>query len=121
MKNIFAVDDSITVRTTVEYTLSKSGYKVHLAEDGVNALEKLSKTEDKIDLFLFDVNMPNMDGLTLIKKVREIPEYKFTPILFLTTETQGTKKLKAQEAGASGWIVKPFVTEVLLKTISRFV
>ncbi len=120
MKTIFAVDDSPTARASIEYTLSKGGYKVELAEDGVIALKNITDYSDPIDIFLFDVNMPNMDGITLIKKVREISKYKFTPILFLTTESQESKKMEGKNAGASGWIVKPFEPEQLLSLMKRF-
>lgn len=119
MKTIFAVDDSPTARASIEYTLSKAGFKVVLAEDGVKALEKIPATE-QIDVFLFDVNMPNMDGITLIKEVRKLNDHKFTPILFLTTESQESKKMEGKAAGASGWVVKPFDPEQLVAVISRF-
>ena len=120
MKTIFAVDDSPTARASIKYTLEKEGYKVELAEDGVDALKKLDATSNQISVFLFDVNMPNMDGITLIKKVREISKYQFTPILFLTTESQESKKMEGKNAGASGWIVKPFEPEQLIDVIKRF-
>ena len=120
MKTIFAVDDSPTARASIEYTLTKAGYKVELAEDGVKALEKIPQCTDPIEVFLFDVNMPNMDGITLIKKVRELDDFKFTPILFLTTESQESKKMEGKSAGASGWIVKPFEPDQLVSLIKRF-
>lgn len=120
MKTVFAVDDSPTARASIEYTLNKAGYNVEMAEDGVAALEKIQSNSGTIDVFLFDVNMPNMDGITLIKKVRELKEFKFTPILFLTTESQESKKMEGKEAGASGWIVKPFEPDQLVTLINRF-
>ncbi|MBI9109481.1 MAG: response regulator [Spirochaetales bacterium] len=120
MKTVFAVDDSPTARASIEYTLSKGGYHVELAEDGVIALDKINGYSKPIDVFLFDVNMPNMDGITLIKRVREIAEFKFTPILFLTTESQESKKMEGKTAGASGWVVKPFEPEQLISLIKRF-
>lgn len=120
MKTIFVVDDSPTARASIQYTLDKGGYKVELAEDGVIALEKINAYGGTIDVFLFDVNMPNMDGITLIKKVREIPKFKFTPILFLTTESQESKKMEGKNAGASGWIVKPFDPDQLVGLMKRF-
>lgn len=119
MKTIFAVDDSPTARASIDYTLSKAGFKVVLAEDGVKALQKIPETAD-IDIFLFDVNMPNMDGITLIKEVRKLADHRFTPILFLTTESQESKKMEGKAAGASGWIVKPFEPEQLIAVIKRF-
>jgi len=120
MKTIFVVDDSPTARASIQYTLDKGGYKVELAEDGVIALEKINAYGGTIDVFLFDVNMPNMDGITLIKKVREISQFKFTPILFLTTESQESKKMEGKNAGASGWIVKPFDPDQLVGLMKRF-
>jgi two-component system, chemotaxis family, chemotaxis protein CheY len=120
MKTIFAVDDSPTARASIEYTLTKAGFKVVLAEDGLIALKKIETFTEDIDVFLFDVNMPNMDGITLIKKVRELDDHKFTPILFLTTESQESKKMEGKAAGASGWIVKPFEPEQLVAVMKRF-
>lgn len=120
MKTVFAVDDSPTARASVQFTLSKAGFNVEMAEDGVIALDKITTYSDQIDLFLFDINMPNMDGITLIKKVRELENHKFTPILFLTTESQESKKMEGKAAGASGWIVKPFEPGQLVSVISRF-
>lgn len=120
MKTIFAVDDSATIRASLEYTLSKADFKVELAVDGVNALEILENYSDNIDLFIFDVNMPNMDGITLLKSIRKIQKFKFTPVFFLTTESQEAKKLEGKNAGATGWIVKPFKPDVLISTLERF-
>ncbi len=120
MKTVFAVDDSPTARASIEYTLSKAGFRVELAEDGVIALNKIPTCSNQIDVFLFDVNMPNMDGITLIKEVRKLEDFKFTPILFLTTESQESKKMEGKSAGASGWIVKPFEPEQLISLIKRF-
>lgn len=120
MKTIFAVDDSPTARASIEYTLKKEGFNVELAVDGVDALDKIGKFNEKIDVFLFDVNMPNMDGITLIKRVRELANHKFTPILFLTTESQESKKMEGKAAGASGWIVKPFDPNSFIALIKRF-
>lgn len=120
MKTVFAVDDSPTARASIEYTLTKAGYRVELAEDGMIALAKIPACSTPIDVFLFDVNMPNMDGITLIKKVRELKNFEFTPILFLTTESQESKKMEGKNAGASGWIVKPFEPDQLISLIKRF-
>lgn len=120
MKTIFAVDDSPTARASIEYTLKKEGFNVELAVDGVDALNKITKYSSTIDLFLFDINMPNMDGITLIKEVRALPAHKFTPILFLTTESQESKKMEGKAAGASGWIVKPFEPDSFLLLVKRF-
>lgn len=120
MKTIFAVDDSATARASIQYTLKKEGYNVELAIDGVDALNKIKQYTGKVDVFLFDVNMPNMDGITLIKEVRKLSNHKFTPILFLTTESQESKKLEGKAAGASGWIVKPFEPNMFISLIKRF-
>ncbi len=120
MKTIFAVDDSATARASIQYTLKKEGYNVELAIDGVDALNKIKQFTGKVDVFLFDVNMPNMDGITLIKEVRKLSNYKFTPILFLTTESQESKKMEGKAAGASGWIVKPFEPAMFISLIKRF-
>ncbi len=120
MKTIFAVDDSATARASISYTLKNNGYQVELAVDGMDALKQLDSFNGKIDLFLFDVNMPNMDGITLIKEVRKLSKFKFTPIIFLTTESQESKKMEGKDAGASGWIVKPFEPETFLSVVKRF-
>lgn len=114
-KCILVVDDSETVRQVLQLTLSKAGFKVVEAEDGVDALNKLSA--QPVDMVVTDLNMPNMDGLELIKKVRGTGEYRFTPIVMLTTESSEEKKKAGREAGASGWIVKPFKPEQLLKVV----
>ncbi len=114
-KSILVVDDSETVRQVLQMTLSNAGFGVVEAEDGVDALQKLSAGQ--IDMLITDLNMPNMDGLELIKKVREKGTHRFTPIVMLTTESSEEKKLAGREAGASGWIVKPFKPEQLLKVV----
>lgn len=114
-KSILVVDDSETVRQVLQMTLSNAGFGVVEAEDGVDALQKLSAGQ--IDMLITDLNMPNMDGLELIKKVREKGAHRFTPIVMLTTESSEEKKLAGREAGASGWIVKPFKPEQLLKVV----
>jgi two-component system chemotaxis response regulator CheY len=101
----------------VSFTLKGAGYDVEQATDGVEALE-LAKS-GQFDLVLSDVNMPNMDGLTLTRELRSLPEYKFTPILVLTTEAGGDKKQEGKSAGATGWIVKPFNPDQLLNTVKR--
>ena len=114
-KRILVVDDSETVRQVLQMSLANAGFDVVEAEDGVDALSKLSGTQ--IDMLITDLNMPNMDGLELIKKVRGEGAHRFTPIVMLTTESSEEKKLAGREAGASGWIVKPFKPEQLLKVI----
>lgn len=114
-KSILVVDDSETVRQVLQMTLTNAGFDVVEAEDGVDAMQKLS--DGQIDMLITDLNMPNMDGLELIKKVREEGHHRFTPIVMLTTESSEEKKLAGREAGASGWIVKPFKPEQLLKVV----
>lgn len=117
MPTILAVDDSASMRQMVAFTLKGAGFNVIDAVDGVDALGK-AKTS-KIDLILTDVNMPRMDGISLIKELRALPNYKFTPILMLTTESGADKKGEGKSAGATGWIVKPFNPDQLLSTIKK--
>jgi two-component system chemotaxis response regulator CheY len=111
---ILAVDDSASMRQMVRFTLESAGYRVVQAVDGIEALD-YAKTS-AVDLVLTDVNMPRMDGITL---VRELSTYKFTPMLVLTTESGQDTKQRGKQAGATGWIVKPFSPEQLLSTIAR--
>jgi two-component system chemotaxis response regulator CheY len=117
MAKILAVDDSASMRQMVSFTLKGAGHDVIEASDGVEAL-KLAQGQS-VDLVLSDVNMPNMDGLTLCKNLRQLATYKFTPILMLTTESAGDKKMEGKSAGATGWIVKPFNPDQLLTTIKK--
>ncbi|NOX09552.1 MAG: response regulator [Gammaproteobacteria bacterium] len=117
MQTILAVDDSASMRQMVTFTLKGAGYEVIDAVDGVDALEKAKKAT--VDLVLSDINMPNMDGISLIKELRALPAYKFVPMLMLTTESDTSKKQEGKAAGATGWIVKPFNPEQLLSTIKR--
>lgn len=117
MASILAVDDSASMRQMVSFTLKGAGYEVIDAVDGVDALNKAKGK--RVDLVVTDVNMPNMDGITLIKELRALPNYKFTPMLMLTTESGADKKAQGRAAGATGWIVKPFNPDQLLKTIKK--
>ncbi len=117
MAKILTVDDSKTMREMVAFTLESAGHEVAQAEDGVEALS-IAKGQS-FDLVITDINMPNMDGLTLIPELRALPAFKFAPILVLTTESAADKKTVAKEAGATGWIVKPFKPEDLLATIKK--
>ena len=117
MATILAVDDSASMRQMVVFTLKGAGYDVVEAADGVQALSKAKST--KVDLVLTDVNMPNMDGISLIRELRKLPNYKFTPILTLTTESAPEKKAEGKAAGATGWIVKPFNPNQLLATVKK--
>ncbi|MBL8445155.1 MAG: response regulator [Zoogloeaceae bacterium] len=116
MKTIFLVDDSATILLSISNILSKAGYGV---EKAANAAEGLKKFQAgvKVDLLITDLNMPGMNGIEFIKEVRKLPNYRFMPILFLTTESQQSKKVEAKAAGASGWIVKPASADDLLNTI----
>lgn len=117
MKRILAVDDSASMRQMVCFTLKKAGFDVTEAKDGVDALQ-IAKSAS-FDVVISDVNMPNMDGITLIKNLRGLPNYKFTPMLMLTTESGVDKKNEGKAAGATGWIVKPFNPDQLLAVIKK--
>lgn len=116
-KLIMTVDDSSSVRQMVSYTLKEAGFDVVEACDGKDALNKLPNY--KINMVVTDLNMPNLDGIELIKNIREIPEYRFIPIIMLTTESQVSKKEEGKKAGATGWIVKPFDPEQLLAVTKK--
>ena len=117
-KSIFLVDDSTTMLMSVRSNLEIAGFKVETAEDGVKALAKL-KAGYKPDLLITDVNMPNMDGLELIRNVRTLPGFRFMPILTLTTESQSAKRDEGKKAGATGWLVKPVGGADLLKIVRQ--
>ncbi|MCW8878775.1 MAG: response regulator [Kangiellaceae bacterium] len=119
MTKILAVDDSASMRQMVSFTLKSAGFEVSEASDGVEAL-KVAQSQS-FDVIISDVNMPNMDGLTLVKELRAIGTYKFTPILMLTTESSSEKKQAGRAAGATGWIVKPFNPDQLLATVNKVV
>lgn len=114
---VLLVDDSVSMREMVSFTLKGGGFKVSEAEDGVEALE--FATKNSVDLVITDVNMPNMDGIQLVRELRQLPDYKFIPILILSTETGKDKKNMGKIAGATGWIEKPFDPDYLLSTVSR--
>lgn len=114
---IMSVDDSKSIRQMVSFTLKTAGYDVIEAEDGVDALAKLGK--HSVKLILTDLNMPNMDGIQLIRQVRSASNQKFVPIIMLTTESQDSKKQEGKAAGATGWIVKPFKPEQLLAVVKK--
>ena len=120
MNNILIVDDSTSMRQMVEHTLSSAGFTITSAEDGDVALnlarDKMEQSPGAgFDLVITDINMPNMDGITLIRELRKLADYQFKPILVLTTESGDAKKLEGKEAGATGWIVKPFVPAKLVE------
>ncbi len=117
MVSILAVDDSASMRKMVSFTLKTAGYEVQEAEDGVEALEKAMT--HTFDCIVTDVNMPNKDGITLIRDLRQLSQYKFVPMLLLTTESSVEKKQEGRAAGATGWMVKPFNPDQLLKTLLK--
>ena len=118
-KTFLIVDDSASMRQLVSFTVRDAGYDVLVAENGRDALDKLSGS--KVDMVITDLNMPEMDGITLIREIRGMPQYRFVPIVMLTTEAQEAKKQEGRAAGASGWIVKPFIPEKLLDVVRKFV
>ncbi len=115
-KTIMTVDDSASVRQMVAFTLKNAGFNVIEAQDGKDALGKLN---GPVDMIITDLNMPNMDGITLIKNVRAQSRYKFIPIIMLTTESQAGKKQEGKSAGATGWIVKPFKPDQLMAVVNK--
>jgi two-component system chemotaxis response regulator CheY len=106
------------MRTMVGATLQGAGHEVLCAADGRDALD-LARSHPAVDLVITDVNMPNMDGITLVRELRQLPEYKGVPLLVLTTEAGVERKMAGKQAGATGWIVKPFNPESLLATVAR--
>ncbi len=119
MARILCVDDSKSMREMVQYTLESGGHQPRCAEDGVEALEIAAA--ESFDLVITDINMPRMDGITLVGELRTLPAYKFTPILVLTTDSSAEQKQRGKAAGATGWIVKPFDPEQLLRTVAKVV
>lgn len=117
-KTVLVVDDSPTMRQMVVHTLTAGGFDVVEAENGRDAVKKVMGGP-KMDLVVTDLNMPEMDGIALIKALRDMPALKFTPIIMLTTESSDEKKQDGKAAGATGWIVKPFNPQVLLKVIAK--
>ncbi len=116
-KVIMTADDSPTIREIVRYTLAADGYTVLQAKDGLEALKVL--TDTPADMLITDLNMPGLDGIELIKKVRAMAAYKFIPIVMLTTESTDNKKQAGKAAGATAWIVKPFKPEDLLGVVKK--
>lgn len=117
MRNILICDDSVSMRQMLKLTLTDANYKITEAKNGVEGLE-LAKTH-QFDLIITDVNMPLLDGLSLVRELRALPDYLFKPILLLTTETDPQKKKKAKTVGATGWIIKPFDPDKLLAAIRK--
>ncbi|MFP4366735.1 MAG: response regulator [Bacteroidales bacterium] len=118
-KTILIVDDSESIREVVSFTLESEGFKVLVGIDGKDAMKFLDGSS--IDLIITDLHMPVMNGIELIREVRKMDEYNRVPILFLTTESQTAKKMEAKEAGATGWIIKPFVPAKLIGAINKVI
>ncbi len=116
-KTILTVDDSATIRQMISFTLKDAGYEVIEAIDGNDALAKLNGSS--MHMLISDVNMPNMNGIELVRQVRANSAYKFIPIIMLTTESQDSKKQEGKMAGATGWIVKPFKPDQLLAVVKK--
>lgn len=118
-KRVLIVDDSESIREAVGFTLESAAYSVEKAVDGLDALKKLNASA--FQLVITDLHMPNMDGINLIKEIRSRKEFQFLPILFLTTESQLARKEEARSAGATGWVVKPFVPEKLVSVVQKLI
>lgn len=118
-KTIMIVDDSASFRQVVAIALKGAGYEVLEGIDGKDALSKLKG--QKIHLIISDVNMPNMDGIGFLTAVKQLPAYKFTPVIMLTTESQEAKKREGQMGGAKAWLVKPFKPDLLLSAVQKLV
>ncbi|WP_447588318.1 response regulator [Aquipseudomonas campi] len=118
-KTVLVVDDSASIRQVVSITLKGAGYDVLEGVDGRDALSKLDGR--KVHLIISDVNMPNMDGIAFVKAAKQLPAYKFTPIIMLTTEAGDAKKQEGQAAGAKAWMVKPFQPAQMLNAVSKLI
>lgn len=118
-KTIMIVDDSASLRQVVAITLKGAGYDVIEGSDGKDALRKL--TGQRVHLIISDVNMPNMDGIAFLSAVKQLPAYKFTPVIMLTTESHESKKCQGQAAGAKAWVLKPFKPDVLLAAVQKLI
>ncbi|MBN2656437.1 MAG: response regulator [Spirochaetales bacterium] len=116
-KKILVVDDSAAIRQSVTFVLQQEGFETIEAADGAEGLEKIKGSA--VDMVVSDVNMPNMDGITMVSKIRELADFRFIPIIILTTESQSSKMEEGKAAGATGWIVKPFTSEKLLAVVKK--
>lgn len=116
-KTIMTVDDSASIRMMVSFSLKGAGFEVVEAVDGIDALAKLD--EHDISMVIADVNMPVMDGIQFVKKLRTNSKHKFTPVVMLTTESHESMKEKGRDAGATGWIVKPFKPDQLINIVRK--
>lgn len=118
-KTILIVDDSASIRQTVSYTLKSADYDVIEGVDGADALTKLAG--QKVHLIICDINMPVMDGISFVKEIKKSADYKFIPIIMLTTESQERKKQEGQAAGVKAWVVKPFQSDQMLSAVSKLI
>ena len=118
-KTILIVDDSASLRQVVSIALKGAGYDVIEAGDGKDGISKLDGR--KINLIVSDVNMPNMDGISMVKQIKQMPNYKFTPVIMLTTENQQSTMQQGKEAGVKAWMVKPFKPEQMLDAVSKLI
>lgn len=122
-RTILIVDDSATLRASVNFVLTDAGFEILQAKNGEEGLEKLDESKRlgiKIDMIISDINMPVMDGISFIREVKK-GDFRFVPILILTTESENAKKMEGKAAGASGWLVKPFKPEQLVWVVKKFV
>lgn len=117
MATILAVDDSAAMRQMIDATLRSAGHDVVQASDGDEALAFAER--ERVDLVITDVNMPNLDGISLVRKLRCLPDYRLVPLLILTTESSDSKKQEGKAAGATGWIVKPFNPDALTGVVRK--
>jgi len=123
-KNILIVDDSPTLRASINFVLSDKGYNVFQADNGENGLKKLEemrKSGKRINLIISDINMPKMNGLEFLQAVKKQPHFKFIPVIILTTEREETLKNQGRQYGAAGWMTKPFKPDLLLSVIKKFI
>jgi len=118
-KSVLCVDDSASVRQMVSFTLESAGYAPDTAVDGADAITKLD--QNKYQLIITDLNMPNLDGIGMIRKVRQMPQHAGIPIVMLTTESDEAKKMEGKAAGATGWIVKPFDQTKLVAVVNKLI
>jgi len=124
-KNILIVDDSPTLRASVRFALSETGYSIHQAENGKLGLQKLAEIHtagDRIHLIITDVNMPEMNGLEFLRQLKdENSRFRFIPVVVLITEREETLKQKGREYGAAGWMTKPFKADLLINVVRKFI
>jgi two-component system, chemotaxis family, chemotaxis protein CheY len=118
-KTILIVDDSFSLRQTLSLALRRAGYEVVEAGDGEEALSRLDGR--KYNLIISDVNMPKMDGITFVKAAKALPNYRFTPIIMLTTESDPNKAMAGKAAGVRAWVLKPFQPAVLLDAVAKLI